>query len=99
LVATARKFVKTTLETCCLVLIADKKVVWDIKSDSFKYDLRRKIDDCYAFDILEEGTRAVRDTIASSNWLINYKDDYIYEDVINFTNLNQQLILLSEITD
>jgi Zn-dependent peptidase ImmA (M78 family) len=95
LTATALRFVEFTLEPCALILMEDKKVRWSKKSKSFKYDIKKKPTACIAYELSENGQLSMYDSLYSNLWLTSCDYDYIWEDVINFKNLNQQLIMLT----
>jgi len=95
LTATAIKFIELTQEPCALVLMSNKNIKWKIPSRSFPHTIKDNITDCYCFDMLEEGKNSIRDSLYVSNWTYTKSLQYIYEDVRNFSNLNQQLIILS----
>lgn len=97
LTATAIRFVDYTLEPCALILLQDKVIRWAKKSKNFRYELRTKLTDCYAFDIAENGENFVAGELYSHLWLANpgRELDFVYEDAINFKWLNQQLVLLT----
>lgn len=97
LTATAIRFVDYTLEPCALILLQDKSIRWAKKSRSFRYELRTRLTDCYAFDIAENGEDSVTGELYSHLWLANPSRglEFVYEDAINFKWLNQQLVLLT----
>ncbi len=95
LTSTAIKFVELTQEPCAVILMQDRKIKWKIHSSSFFHSIRDKIEDCYCYDMLDKGENQIRDKLYMYNWIESKSQKYIWEDVKNLYNLNQQLIILS----
>lgn len=94
LTATAIRYIEFTLEPCAIVFMENGIISWYRKSKNFKYSINRHPKECCAYDLIKSGEEFLSDIIYSHYWLNDSNFDYVKEEVVNFSSLKQQIILL-----